>query len=629
MIRRCISIFTVLFLLTGMIPTFTSADTLTNLALNKSVTTGQGYCNGSETAAQAVDGSAGTKWCHQNSGDWLRVDLGATYNVSEFILTNNNENSNYITRDYNIQTSMDGITWSSAVVNVTNNTTLVVTSVITPVMARYVKLDVTAPVQSGSGHIRINEFAVNGDPIALVNAETPSIGTQPIAATVNEGDSSPTLSVSASVSDSGTLSYQWYSNTTNSSSSGSAISGATSSSYSAPTNAAGTIYYYILVTNTNSGATGVQTASATSSVAQVTVAPIPTGSFIIEGGATVINTATVSLAITRSGTYVNKMRFTDDVETWLGWENYSPTKTYTMLSGDGLKTIFMQLQDTSSGNVSVTYSDSITLDMTVPVITLGSYDGTTPTNDDITVSATTNEGTLNAASHTFTNNGTFSFMATDAAGNATTQTVTITNIDKIAPVITLGSYDGTTPTNDDITVSATTNEGTLNAASHTFTNNGTFNFTATDAVGNVTIQTVTITNIDKIAPATADAITINSSTKYVTINLSAVDNGTDVVTSYYTVDGVQQTGKLIFLNKQGAHLITYWSVDAAGNIETVNSKEVKVEILQIDSNGKFEMDDIINLMQNGTLVQQDMNGDGIFEREDLLIMLGAITPISF
>ena len=80
------------------------------------------------------------------------------------------------------------------------------------------------------------------------------------------------------MSDEGTLSYQWYSNTTNSNSGGTAINGALNASYAAPTATAGTTYYYVAVTNTNSSVTGSQTATATSSAVLVTVnalTPVP------------------------------------------------------------------------------------------------------------------------------------------------------------------------------------------------------------------------------------------------------------------------------------------------------------------------------------------------------------------
>jgi hypothetical protein len=292
MIRRCISILTILLLLAELIPTTASASGFTNLALNKSVTAGKAFCNSGETAAHAVDGSTSTKWCHNSGPDWLQVDLGATYNVSQFILTNNNENTDYFTKAYTIQTSTDGSTWTT-VVDITNNTIQVVTSTITTVMARYVKLNVILPMVNGGNVIRINEFAVNGDSTPLVNAATPSFSVQPTGSTVNEGGGSPTLSAVASVGDLGTLSYQWYSNTTNSNSGGSVIGGATSASYAAPTNVVGTKYYYVVVTNTNNGVSGVQTATVTSTAVAVIVNAL-------------VNAATPSFSVQPTGLTVNE-----------------------------------------------------------------------------------------------------------------------------------------------------------------------------------------------------------------------------------------------------------------------------------------------------------------------------------
>ena len=73
------------------------------------------------------------------------------------------------------------------------------------------------------------------------------------------------------MSDGGTTSYQWYSNTINSNSGGTLISGATSASYSVPTTTEGTTYYYVVVTNTNNSVNGAKTATVTSGAAKVTV----------------------------------------------------------------------------------------------------------------------------------------------------------------------------------------------------------------------------------------------------------------------------------------------------------------------------------------------------------------------
>jgi peptidoglycan/xylan/chitin deacetylase (PgdA/CDA1 family) len=189
----------------------------------------------------------------------------------------------------------------------------------------------------------------------------------------------------------------------------------------------------------------------------------------------------------------------------------------------------------------------------IPVISIGDYDGATPTNQDITVFATTSEGTLNTSSHTFTENGFFNFVATDAAGNTTTVTVTITNIDKIAPDITIGEYI-LTPTNQNITVFATTSEGTLNTSSHTFTENGKFDFTATDEAGNITTVTVTITNIDKIAPD----ITIE---EYI-----LTPTNQDITVFATTSEGTLNTSSHTFTENG---FFNFVATDAAGNSTTV------------------------------------------------------------
>jgi hypothetical protein len=105
---------------------------------------------------------------------------------------------------------------------------------------------------------------------ARVNAATPVISEQPQDPTIVAG-SSVTLSVTATVSDAGTLSYQWYVNTTNSTTGGTPIGSA--ASYELLTDAAdegSTKYYYVVVTNTAT-VNGTPTATVTSAVATVTV----------------------------------------------------------------------------------------------------------------------------------------------------------------------------------------------------------------------------------------------------------------------------------------------------------------------------------------------------------------------
>jgi hypothetical protein len=109
----------------------------------------------------------------------------------------------------------------------------------------------------------------------LTHAATPDITFNPQDKTVYVGENAP-LTVQATAGDAGILSYQWYTNTSNSNSGGQPIANATGSTFAAPTETAGIIYYYVKVTNTNNSATGTKTATATSSAAAVQVDIAPT-----------------------------------------------------------------------------------------------------------------------------------------------------------------------------------------------------------------------------------------------------------------------------------------------------------------------------------------------------------------
>ncbi|BFT69536.1 S-layer homology domain-containing protein [Paenibacillus sp. P36] len=248
----------------------------------------------------------GTSWTSQTSGT-TNILYGIGYGNSKYVA---------VGAGGTIVTSSDGASWTSQTSSTSNelrgvgygNGTYVVVGLGGTILS---SSDVTSWADRSSGTsnglygvtFANGKYVVAGasgmilqSPIvdALTNAATPGIDTQPTGATVNEGDSSPTLSVAASVSDGGLLTYQWYSNTTNSTSGGTAISSATSSIYAAPTATPGTTYYYVVVTNTNDNASGTKTATATSSVAAVTVNALtnaatpgidtqPTGAAVNEG----------------------------------------------------------------------------------------------------------------------------------------------------------------------------------------------------------------------------------------------------------------------------------------------------------------------------------------------------------
>ena len=94
--------------------------------------------------------------------------------------------------------------------------------------------------------------------------DNPTINTQPVGASYRYNQSATNLSVVATKTGSGpALTYQWYTNSTNSTSGATAIDGATKSTYKPATNAVGDKYYYCIV---YSGA-----CSTTTNIVKVTV----------------------------------------------------------------------------------------------------------------------------------------------------------------------------------------------------------------------------------------------------------------------------------------------------------------------------------------------------------------------
>jgi hypothetical protein len=91
----------------------------------------------------------------------------------------------------------------------------------------------------------------------------PTINTQPstTAQTVCLNSATTALSVSASSPNGSAITYQWYSNASNSTVGGTSIGGATSASYTPPNNVAGTKYYYVICTN-NQGSTTTNVSAA-------------------------------------------------------------------------------------------------------------------------------------------------------------------------------------------------------------------------------------------------------------------------------------------------------------------------------------------------------------------------------
>ncbi|MBI5116952.1 hypothetical protein HZA56_10815 [Candidatus Poribacteria bacterium] len=97
----------------------------------------------------------------------------------------------------------------------------------------------------------------------------------------------------------------------------------------------------------------------------------PSGSVSINAGAAYAHATVVTLTLsaTDSGSGMGsgaQMRFSNDNVTWSTPESYAATKSWTLTSGDGAKTVYVRYKDVAGNWTSSTVSDSITLDISPP-----------------------------------------------------------------------------------------------------------------------------------------------------------------------------------------------------------------------------------------------------------------------
>jgi|GEM_PF-2206427 len=111
--------------------------------------------------------------------------------------------------------------------------------------------------------------------------------------------------------------------------------------------------------------------STTNSVTILRDTTLPTGSVNINSGALYASsqTVTLNLSASDSGSGMDKMSFSSDNTTWTTPEVYATSKSFTLSSGDGSKTVFVKFYD-KVGNIGAVYSKSIILDTLAPTGTV-------------------------------------------------------------------------------------------------------------------------------------------------------------------------------------------------------------------------------------------------------------------
>lgn len=149
-----------------------------NIALHKRVDCFSGSTNYQETPGNMLDGVTNPsiiyeKWCNISSNSWSVIDLMDTYRIYGFAIhdcKDGPEKSDPNFSNYKISVSNDGLHWTEVVNETGRGGDNVKTDYISPVTARYVKLN---PWNDGQMTLRIWEFEVFGYDIRPYIQTTP------------------------------------------------------------------------------------------------------------------------------------------------------------------------------------------------------------------------------------------------------------------------------------------------------------------------------------------------------------------------------------------------------------------------------------------------------------------------
>lgn len=388
---------------------------------------------------------------------------------------------------------------------------------------------VTAVNASSEESARSNERSAT--PAALVNAVAPVITASLLSPTTNAGTAVTALNATATVSDAGTISYAWYSNTTASTTGGTAL-GVTTPTYAPPVATAGIHYYYCVVTNTNNSVSGTKTASATSNASTVTVNALSNDA-TLSGLTYSVGTGTATAVSSfASGTMAYNVTLPYGTSptaaiTLAGTKKDSgasiSAKTDATLSdGAGTATITVTAADTTTTNTYSLYFTTSTVELfTVTFDSLGGSAVSTITGVSAgsTISAPaapTNSG--------YTLAGWYKEAACTNAWNFSTGTVT-TNVTLYAlwTSNSSGSGGGSVSSGGNSggsTTTVTTDNGTTTATIGATVEAGT--------VGTVVASATTTQISDALKASAAEAGSEGAKKQIITVNVSSTSDATSV-----------------------------------------------------------------------------------------------------
>jgi large repetitive protein len=294
-----------------------------------------------------------------------------------------------------------------------------------------------------------------------------------------------------------------------------------------------------------------------------------------------------------------------------GWNKTNVTVTFTCadaLSGIAScttpQTVTTEGQNQSvvgsavdnAGNIA-TDPATVSIDKTKPTITSArdhapNANGWYDTNVSVTYTCADALSGVDtcAAPQTFSEgtNQTATGSVTDAAGNSDSVTDTGINVDETPPAIT--GAPTTSPNangwyNGDVAIHWTCSDARSGVAAcppdTVITGSGaglTVTAAVSDLAGNTTVGTSTAVDIDRVAPTTTSDAPVGWQTADVTVHFVATDDLSGIDRTFFALNhGPAQSGSGVAITTEGMTLVEFWSVDAAGNVESPQSATVLLD----------------------------------------------------
>jgi hypothetical protein len=243
----------------------------------------------------------------------------------------------------------------------------------------------------------------------LVNSREPAVTKQPASAVIYAGS---TFSLSVTAAGCGTLSYQWYSNSSDLNSGGTPIDGAVSAKLTVPSGTVGTVYYYCVVTNTVIAATGNVSGSAVSEACYIDVTAYP--SFTLQPADTTLTggeSVTLTVDVSGNGVITYQWYMTNG-PTASGTpvrKATAPSFTLTTAATKATNTVYYYCLVTVTDK-SITQTPRVTLKSTAAAVTIKAANAAPPTITKKPVSRNLRIGDSAAVSVTASGSGVLTYQ---------------------------------------------------------------------------------------------------------------------------------------------------------------------------------------------------------------------------